>query len=120
MKKEEQITQEILERLHLEKKYFSSVIDTYAKENNLICTRVLLPLASHILSNKEQWSLTVFLSDKVKKEDNYEMIFEGKGMFAINWKPKKLKQENVSCYHRTQNRVLTHRGTHCGDCGKKF
>lgn len=26
----------------------------------------------------------------------------------------------VPCFHRTQSRVRTHRGTHCGDCGKQF
>lgn len=24
------------------------------------------------------------------------------------------------CIHRTQSRVRTHRGVHCGDCGKQF
>ncbi len=26
----------------------------------------------------------------------------------------------VTCQHRTQNRITTHQGTHCGDCGKRF
>jgi len=28
--------------------------------------------------------------------------------------------EEQKCYHPTQSRVLTHRGYHCGDCGKQF
>ena len=29
------------------------------------------------------------------------------------------KQDDI-CQHRTQSRIITHRGVHCGDCGKRF
>lgn len=32
----------------------------------------------------------------------------------------KEEPEKQKCYHPTQSRVLTHRGYHCGDCGKQF
>jgi len=28
--------------------------------------------------------------------------------------------QEEKCYHRIQSRVKTHRGYHCGDCGKRF
>ncbi len=30
------------------------------------------------------------------------------------------KETRESCYHRTQDRVRTHQGIHCGNCGKRF
>ncbi|HRH30623.1 MAG TPA: hypothetical protein PK886_00960 [Candidatus Paceibacterota bacterium] len=35
------------------------------------------------------------------------------------YQQSEIKEEEV-CIHRQQSRVITHRGQHCGDCGKRF
>ncbi|MEK6829815.1 MAG: hypothetical protein AABY15_06880 [Nanoarchaeota archaeon] len=56
----------------------------------------------------------------------YRWVGKDEDEFQVKYKGKWVSAESIDfefeqpCWHPTHARVRTHRGSHCGDCGKRF
>ncbi len=71
--------------------------------------------------------IVTFYCSETEKEINldYNTSSAYIGDTTIDWNSAHGRTDKIGeviqpCMHRTQSRVRTHRGSHCGDCGKQF
>jgi hypothetical protein len=53
------------------------------------------------------------------EKECYDFIKQ-QGSSTFMYKVVPVVLEDEICFHRTQDRVRTHRGYHCNNCGKRF
>ena len=96
----------------------------YSKKFEIVIAGGLGPDTIDLINPIVDYSPYVSIDAECKLRDSNDVLDIEKARTyvqkALEMFRVKTSASEKFCMHRMQSRVLTHRGVHCGDCGKKF